>query len=238
MKITKLYVGVACVIAGLLIAGCNQPTAEKSKPPEAKPAAKAAEAAKPVAAPKAAEILKPTVASKPAEAPKPAPAAASSGKFAMRVNCGATDPYTDKAGKVWVADQEWSEGKAWGAQGGSTVDRGSLQIAGTDCPHVYELERYDVTIYKFTVPNGKYTVRLHFAETYDGISNAGERVFSVSIADKQVLKDLDVFKEAGGLNKPVVKEFKDISVDNGQLTIGFTANVQSTEVNGIEILAQ
>jgi hypothetical protein len=92
--------------------------------------------------------------------------------------------------------------------------------------------------YEFKVPNGKYTVRLHFAETYEGITEAGQRVFSVTINDKVVLPDFDVYKIAGGLQKPVVKEFKGIEVKNGRILIGFVANTENPEINGIEILSE
>ena len=71
-------------------------------------------------------------------------------------------------------------------------------MTGTDIATIYETERYSMDSYKFTVPNGKYTVRLHFAETYEGIYGPGERVFSVSLQGKEVLKDIDPFKDAGG----------------------------------------
>jgi hypothetical protein len=159
-------------------------------------------------------------------------------KLTLRINCGATEPYTDKAGNTWLADQGMEPGGKWGAINGLTIDRGDLGIAGTDAPKIYETERYSMEGYKFTVPNGKYTVRLHFAETYDGITAEGERVFSVSINDQTVLKDFDPFKEAGGYQKPVVKKIEDVTVTNGQLAIGFTVNIQNPEINGIEILSE
>ncbi len=91
--------------------------------------------------------------------------------------------------------------------------------------------------YKFTVPNGKYTVRLHFAETFEGIMGPGERVFSVSVQGHEVLKDLDLFKTAGPL-KPLVKEYRGVSVENGQLVIGFTPDIENPQVCGVEILAE
>jgi len=113
-----------------------------------------------------------------------------------------------------------------------------LGIEGTDAPKIYETERYSMEGYKFTVPNGKYTVRLHFAETYDGITVEGERVFSVTINEQTVLKDIDPFKEGGGYQKPAVKTIEDVTVTNGQLDIGFTLNIQNPEINGIEILSE
>jgi hypothetical protein len=159
-------------------------------------------------------------------------------KFVLRVNCAAIEPYTDKAGNVWQPDQMLEEGKNWGTMDGMTVERGDLGITGTDSPKIYETERYLMSEYKFKVPNGKYTVRLHFAETYTGIGGEGERVFSVTINNKTVLKNFDVYKEAGGPEIPVVKEFKGVAVTKGELVIGFVSDIENPEINGIEILSE
>jgi hypothetical protein len=95
-----------------------------------------------------------------------------------------------------------------------------------------------MSAYKFKVPNGKYTVRLHFAETYDGITGDGQRVFSITINEKTVLEDFDPYKEASGFQKPVVKTIKSLTITNGELVIGFTSNIQNPEINGIEILSE
>jgi enterochelin esterase-like enzyme len=158
-------------------------------------------------------------------------------KFVLRVDCGAFAPYQDKLGNVWAADQELDANKTWGADDGATVDRLGVGVTGTDMPPVYETERYSMGSYQFKVPNGKYTVRLHFAETFEGIQGPGERVFSVSVPGQPVLKDLDLFKTVGFL-KPLVKEYKGVSVDNGRLVIGFTPNIENPQICGIEILAE
>ena len=159
-------------------------------------------------------------------------------KIVLRVNCAGSEPYTDKAGNVWLADQYAESDKKWGAVGGMTVDRGDLGMAGTDSPRVYETERYSMDAYKFSVPNGRYTVRLHFAETYDGITGVGQRVFSVTINEETVLEDFDPYKEAGGFEKPVVKIIKSLTVTDGELVIAFTMDIQNPEINGIEILSE
>jgi hypothetical protein len=171
-------------------------------------------------------------------APESAKVRTEAPKLVLRVNCAATEPYTDKAGNLWQPDQVMEEGKTWGAVDGMTVDRGELGITGTNAPKIYETECYMMSGYKFKVPNGKYTVRLHFAETYSGIGGAGERVFSVTINDKTVLKDFDPYKEASGPEKPIVKEFKGIAVTKGELVIGFVSNIENPEINGIEILSE
>jgi enterochelin esterase-like enzyme len=169
-----------------------------------------------------------------------APSAAvseSAKKFVLRVDCGAFEPYKDKLGNIWAADQEWDAGKTWGADDGLTIDRPDVGITGTDFPRIYETERYSMGSYKFTVPNGKYTVRLHFAETFEGITGPEGRVFSVSVPGQAVLKDLDLFKTVGFL-KPLVKEYKSVPVENSQLVIGFTPNIENPQICGIEVLAE
>ncbi len=163
--------------------------------------------------------------------------AAPAGKFVLRVDCGAFDPFKDKLGNVWVADQELGAGRTWGADNGMTIDRPEVGITGTDIPRIYETERYSMESYKFAVPNGKYTVRLHFAETFEGIMGPGERVFSVSVPGREVLRDLDLYKTVGFV-RPLVKEYKGVSVETGQLVIGFTPNVENPQICGIEILAE
>ncbi|MHC4753228.1 MAG: malectin, partial [Planctomycetota bacterium] len=159
-------------------------------------------------------------------------------KFVLRVNCAASEPYTDEAGNEWLPDQYMEQGNKWGALDGMTVDRGDLGIADTDAPKIYETERYSMEAYKFIVPNGKYKVRLHFAETYDGITGEGQRIFSVAINGETVLTDLDPYKEGGGFQKPVVKTIEDVTVTNEELVIGFNINIQNPEINGIEILSK
>jgi endoglucanase len=159
-------------------------------------------------------------------------------KFVLRVNCAATEPYTDRAGNVWLVDQVMEEGKEWGFVDGETIDRGDLGITGTDAPKIYETERYSMSAYKFKAPNGKYTARLHFAETYDGITGDGQRIFSITINENTVLEDFDPYKEAGGFQKPVVKTIKSLTITNGELIIGFVSNIQNPEINGIEILSE
>ncbi|MDP7289029.1 MAG: malectin domain-containing carbohydrate-binding protein [Phycisphaerae bacterium] len=153
------------------------------------------------------------------------------------INCGADEVYVDKSGKTWLADQEKTDKLAWGVIGGETVLRDIVEIPGTQAPMVYLNEAYSMAGYVFDLAPGKYTVRLHFAETFEGVALAGDRVFDIAFNGKTVLKDFDVFKEASGAFKPVIKEFKGVEVKD-KLAIDFTTNIQNPEINGIEILAE
>jgi hypothetical protein len=145
----------------------------------------------------------------------------------IRIDAGASASYTNSAGEVWLADQ--------GFEGGDTADRGSdLQITNATDPTIYRTEHYGMTSFSYNLPNGKYTVKLHFAETFDGISGPGERVFSFKVGGQE-FKDVDVFAKTGGLNRAYV-ETVNVDVTGGKLDITFTENIQSPEINGIEII--
>jgi hypothetical protein len=83
-----------------------------------------------------------------------------------------------------------------------------------------------------------YTVRLYFAET-EGCE-IGRRLFSISLQDRQVLEAFDIVREAGGADRPVVKEFKGIKVkDDLSVTLtAASAGQASPLLCGIEIIAE
>lgn len=164
---------------------------------------------------------------------------AGGGKVLYRVNCGMDKEYVDGDGVKWMPDREYNEAAKYGAMGGTMLVREAVKtIEGTKAPEVYRTERYSLMAYRFDVPNGKYTVRLHFCETYEDIKAAGDRVFTVKILGQPVLTGFDVMKTAGGFAKPIVQTFKGIDVTEGKLSIEFVPGVQNAEINGIEIVAQ
>jgi len=161
------------------------------------------------------------------------------GEFALRVNCGDLNPYVDPDGLKWKADQIFVGLSDWGAIGGQVVTRDEdLVIEGTKAQRLYKTERWAASGYFFTLPNGDYTVRLHFAETFPDHKQEGKRIFTVKLNGKTVLKKFDVFKEAGGFAKPVVKQFKSIPVTGRSLEIDFVPVLQGPVINAIEILRQ
>ncbi|MGB7767778.1 MAG: malectin [Verrucomicrobiia bacterium] len=145
----------------------------------------------------------------------------------IRIDAGSADAYTNSAGEVWLADQGFADG--------NTIERDSdMQITNTQDPELYRTEHYDMTDFSCAVPNGKYTVKLHFCETFEGITGPGQRVFSFSVGGHE-FKDFDVWVKAGGPQRAYI-ETVDADVTNGKLDITFTPNVQSPEINGIEII--
>jgi enterochelin esterase-like enzyme len=147
----------------------------------------------------------------------------------VRIKAGAFSSFTDSAGNVWLADQ--------GFVGGSTIDRDpNTKIEGTRDSGLYLSERYSMDSFSHKLPNGKYVIKLHFAETFEGINGTGQRVFSYKVQDKE-FKDFDIWAKTGGPNKAYI-ETVPVEVTNGELKIVFTSKIENPEINAIEIIPQ
>jgi hypothetical protein len=215
---------VGLLVAALAIivsTGCKSTTSSSSAStaqptpapaPLAMPAAPPAAAA-PAVAPVAAAVVPPATGS--ATVPPP-----------VRIKAGPGDSFKDADGNTWLTDQGFADG--------DTIERPDVQIAGTKSPAIYRSERYSMTSFSYPVPNGKYTVKLHFCETFDGITDKGQRVFSFNV-EGQDFKDFDVWVKAGGFLRAYV-ETVNVQVTDGKLDIKFTSNVENPQINGIEIL--
>jgi len=200
----------ACAAAGVLafVSGCQ--TDSQSSAPSA-------------------SVAPQTVAPTPEPAPAPAVAAPVAAGGVIRIKAGSSEPFKDSSGNVWQAEQ--------GFDGGDAVERDSeLSIANTKDAGLYRSEHYGMNAFSCAVPNGKYIAKLHFAETFDGVSGAGERVFSFNVQGRE-FKDFDVFVKAGGSNRAYV-ETVPVEVTNGKFTITFTSNVENPEINAIELVPQ
>ncbi len=146
----------------------------------------------------------------------------------IRIKAGKSEPVKDAEGNVWLADQ--------GFEGGQTIERPDIQIANTKSPDLYRSERYSMDSFSFPVPNGKCVVKLHFAETYEGISGPGERVFSFNVQGRE-FKDFDVWVKAGGALKAYV-ETVPVEVTDGKIKMTFTPKVENPQICAIEIISQ
>jgi hypothetical protein len=144
----------------------------------------------------------------------------------IRIKTGITAPIKDSSGNEWLADTGFADG--------DTIERPELKIEGTKDQAIYQAERYNMTKFSQPLPNGKYLVKLHFAETYDGITDKGQRVFSFNVEGHD-FKDFDVWAKAGGGLRAYVESVP-VDITDGQLDITFTANIENPEINGIEII--
>ena len=134
---------------------------------------------------------------------------------------------TDSSGNVWLPEQ--------GFEGGATIDRDpSTAIAGTKDPDLFLSEHYAMDSFSCKLPNGKYLAKLYFAETFEGITGPGDRVFSFNVQGRE-FKDFDVWVKAGGPNRAYIETVL-VEVTNGEFRITFTPKVENPEINAIEII--
>ena len=143
----------------------------------------------------------------------------------VHIKPGPSASFTDADGNVWLPEQGFVDG--------DTTERPDVQIANTKTPAIYQSERYSMSSFSYPLPNGKYIVKLHFCETYEGIQGPGDRVFSFNVQGKE-FKDFDVWVKAGGFLRAYI-ETVNVEVTNGKLDITFTPKVENPQINGIEI---
>jgi beta-galactosidase len=155
--------------------------------------------------------------------------------YLYRVNCGGPD-YKDHNGNLWSADRHQSDSKSWGSKSWTDDYKGmpdffaSQQrtfdvIKGTTDGALFQTFRYgmDKLKYEFPVADGTYQVELYFTEPWYGIGGGmnctGWRLFDVAINNKVVIKDLDIWKQAG-VNTAYKKTIT-AQVTGGKLVVSF-----------------
>ncbi len=156
-------------------------------------------------------------------------AASESSAAIVRIKAGAYEPFTDSNGNVWQADQ--------GFEGGATIDRyPEMEIDGTRDPELFLSEHYAMDSFSCKIPNGRYIAKLYFAETFEGIYDPGERVFSFNVQGHE-FKDFDIWAKAGGPERAYI-ETVPVEVTNGEFRIVFTTQIENPAINAIEIIPQ
>jgi hypothetical protein len=141
--------------------------------------------------------------------------------------------FVDHQGQRWRADDYYVNGFR------STERR---KVTGTQDPELFGAERFGHFRYAIPVDRrGTYTVVLHFAEFYygpqlPGGGGAGSRIFHVFCNGQTLLRDYDIYKEAGSL-RVVTKTFTGIKPSaQGKINLMFEPVVNNATVSGIEIL--
>jgi len=165
----------------------------------------------------------------------------------LALNLGAPGDRKDASGALWLG---------YPRPGGSLVlqfkvdlsffpgwshfkhDPARLEIEGTDKPWVFcsgvcGLRQCTLPLSEPGDGTARYTVRLAFAELdHDA---AGRRVFDIKLQGQVVAEGFDVVKEAGGRNRAIIKEFKDIEAAE-TLTVEFVPRAASPAPDQLPIL--
>ena len=127
------------------------------------------------------------------------------------------NPYFGK--EMPVPDSKNTEGR----EGGNVAAFPNNAIADTEQDALYQTVTYDMKAYRLKVPNGTYAVRLQFCEPH--YTEAGKRVFGVTLQGRKVIDKLDVFA-AVGQNRELDRSFSDVTVSDGMLEIQFDSIVE------------
>ena len=155
------------------------------------------------------------------------PAAGAAESDEIRIAAGdRTAPYTDSAGRTWLADRYFT--------GGLAFHRPNVPILRTRDPELFQNGREGQFVYAVPLRPGIYELHLYFAET----AVASDTLRSVTLAiNGEPATSVDVASDAGGTNTATMKVFEDISpAQDGYLHLMFQGTEPRSFLNAIEIL--
>ena len=145
-------------------------------------------------------------------------------RLPLRLRSGAAS-VADLPETGWQPDDYFYGG--WGA----ALDP-RAPLPGVSALYYFERDCQLSCEYSIPVNTGTYMVRLHFIELSYGGPNA--RVFDVLVNHTTVFQDFDIFREAGGAAKPLIKEIR-AEARNGLITIGLWPKLRLAKINALEI---
>jgi Malectin domain len=138
----------------------------------------------------------------------------------------------DRNGITWSPDDYFL--------GGRTIARFGT-VTGPDDPEIYARERYGNFSYAIPVADGRYTAKLHFAETFWGPDNPGgggqgSRIFDLYCNGTALVRNFDIFHEAGSRHQ-VIKTFHGLQPNaQGKLFFSFVPRVNYANISAIEVI--
>jgi len=158
----------------------------------------------------------------------------------VRLRAGWTSSWQDPAGQPWQADSYFL--------GGNALARTTnpAQAANSITPDIalYASERWGHFTYAIPVADGRYRVNLKFCEGHygqrnTGVGGLGSRLFDVYCNGVALMRNFDIFKEAGGEGRPLTKSFPNIRPNaQGKIVLSFVPVKGMACVNGIEVLEE
>jgi hypothetical protein len=154
----------------------------------------------------------------------------------IRIRAGWTSSWRDSAGQQWQADSYF--------MGGNALVRTTNPARDSDSPDtaLYTSERWGNFTYAVPVAEGRYRVTLKFCEGHyghhnTGVGGVGSRVFDVYCNGVALLRNFDIFKEAGGEGRPLDRSFSGLRPNaQGKIILSFVPISGMACVNAIEVL--
>jgi predicted outer membrane repeat protein len=160
------------------------------------------------------------------------------------INAGGEDPETSLGVDYEIDDGEGylteagDGGTTWSTEEAIDLAMAALGVPAGSNPDLFQSARVDGTLadpmeWDFSVANGRYAVRLGFAEIDPLIDDAGERTFDFQVEDLAVY-DFDIVGEAGGQYRGIMRTFI-VDVDDGNLDLNFWDDLDLPLVSTIEV---
>ncbi len=154
----------------------------------------------------------------------------------VRIRAGWLTAWQDSAGRQWQGDSHFL--------GGNALVRAMNPARESNSPDMalYGSERWGHFSYALPVAEGRYRVTLRFCEGHygrgnTGVGGLGSRVFDVYCNGVALLRDFDIFKEAGGEGRPLDQNFSAIRPNaQGKILLTFVPVKGMACVNGIEVV--
>lgn len=158
----------------------------------------------------------------------------------VRIRAGWTSSWQDTAGDQWEADSYFLGGNAL------VRTTNPVQQSNSMAPdlELYASERWGHFSYALPVAEGRYRLTLKFCEGHygrhnTGVGGIGSRVFDVYCNGVALLRDFDIFKEAGGEGRPLDRTFSGIRPNaQGKILLSFVPTNGMACVNGIEVVEE
>lgn len=142
-------------------------------------------------------------------------------------------PYTDSAGRSWMPAAYCSGGQ---------TSRHTLPVSGAKDAELYNVERFGHFSFAIPVDTGSYALSLHFVEEYLGPGNpsgrggVGSRLFDVFCNGAALLRNFDIYKEAGQ-NRVLIKTFHGLKPNSqGKLRIDFVPVRDYASLYALEVV--
>ena len=157
----------------------------------------------------------------------------------IRIRAGWTTGWQDARGQQWQADSYFL--------GGNALVRTTNPARGSDSfpdMGIYAAERWGHFTYAIPVAEGRYKVTLRFCEGHygrgnTGVGGLGSRVFDVYSNGVALMRNFDIFKQAGGEGRPVDRTFTGIRPNaQGKIVLSFVPITSMACVNGIEVIEE
>jgi Malectin domain len=158
----------------------------------------------------------------------------------LRIRAGWPSSWQDSAGQQWDADAYFLGGNALVRTTNPVRESNAMPLDTA----LYSSERWGHFSYALPLPEGRYKVRLKFSEGHyghqnTGVGGLGSRVFDVYCNGVALLRNFDIYREAGGEGRPLDRTFSGIRPNaQGKIILSFVPIKGMACVNGIEVVEE